>query len=825
MRHEDRLAYIKLIATLRLLVGLIILALPLAAQTRATLSSPTPGSTLPGSTATFTWSAGVSVTQYWLDVGNSLAQGDIANTNITTATSFTPTNIPTDGRTIYVRLWSYIGGAWQTPYDYTFIAAGTSSGVPSTLATPTPGSTLPGSTVTFTWTAGSGVTQYWLDVGNSVGSGGIANTGITTATSFTPTNISTDGRTIYVRLWSYIGGAWRTPYDYTFTAAGAVRSTLASPAPGSTLPGSTASFTWTTGVGVTQYWLDVGNAVGSGGISNTGATTAMSFTPTNIPTDGRTIYVRLWSYIGGGWQTPYDYTFTASSGGVTVITGPSQLQVNLGPMPFNIYDYAHVPSANGFVSVCPANSPSIRSCYQTILANYRAQGVTGVRFQFGICGGGNSTPLQNCGQNWTLVSGPATGGTWMNNVNAFFSDLHDATIYNITPTPELSDFVNAYGGGPTQYLPPAASPAGADKNCYTPAGINQPVLQYTPGLPFGLISCHTTVPYQCSSSNKHCETECQQAAGNPTNDSANAAYNCSPANPIFVGWQNIYNLINQMLSAAASHPPLNVFELDAEQETDPVNFTVHARFILDNAHIPSGNPDVINSLRFYMQQNQFDPGRVAWSATLASPNVAATPPVNCLDVYQDYARLMNPAGIASVIAGGFFGSPYGADTSSSGMYCGGTSTRPDGTPNPPLWMAQLPFGHSLPNIVDIHMYTGIRNPANGNFYTNEASAQIQSDAKTAFDDVGHFLSVIGTPSALFMIGETHSNTNNGIGASCEGSALDSASQTVLGYNSSSYAGRSVVFRPWGNIASSCYTYGANQQINQNNSGPYKPTQE
>ena len=34
------------------------------------------------------------------------------------------------------------------------------------LTTPTPGSTLTGSTVTFGWTAGTGATAYWLDVGS-----------------------------------------------------------------------------------------------------------------------------------------------------------------------------------------------------------------------------------------------------------------------------------------------------------------------------------------------------------------------------------------------------------------------------------------------------------------------------------------------------------------------------------------------------------------------------------------------------------------------------------------------------------------------------------
>ena len=55
--------------------------------------------------------------------------------------------------------------------------------------TPTPGSTLSGNTVTFTWSAGSGASAYWLDVGSSPGgnqyyqSGNLGNVLSTTVNS------------------------------------------------------------------------------------------------------------------------------------------------------------------------------------------------------------------------------------------------------------------------------------------------------------------------------------------------------------------------------------------------------------------------------------------------------------------------------------------------------------------------------------------------------------------------------------------------------------------------------------------------------------------
>jgi hypothetical protein len=85
------------------------------------------------------------------------------------------------------------------------------------LTTPTPGSTLTGANVTFTWTAGVGVSNYELELGNTgQGSYNLYNPGHTTATSASVTGLPTNGLTIYARLWWYIGGAWQHT-DYTYT--------------------------------------------------------------------------------------------------------------------------------------------------------------------------------------------------------------------------------------------------------------------------------------------------------------------------------------------------------------------------------------------------------------------------------------------------------------------------------------------------------------------------------------------------------------------------------------------------------------------------------
>jgi hypothetical protein len=64
---------------------------------------------------------------------------------------------------------------------------------------------------------------------------------------------------------------------------------MTSPAPGSVLPGSSATFAWSSGTGVTAYTLMLGTTgAGSSDIYSSGSTTATSATVNNLPTGGLT---------------------------------------------------------------------------------------------------------------------------------------------------------------------------------------------------------------------------------------------------------------------------------------------------------------------------------------------------------------------------------------------------------------------------------------------------------------------------------------------------------------------------------------------------------
>ncbi len=183
----------------------------------AVVVSPAPNSTLGGSAVTFQWSACNQATAYWIDVGSSTGGSQYYQSQSLPATTLSATvsNLPTNGSTVYVTLYSLVNGQWLNN-QYTYTAYNVSSGL-GVMQTPTPGSTLSGNVATFTWSAGSGATAYWVDIGSTAGgnnyyqSQNLGNVLTTTVYSL-PAN----GSQIYVTLWSLVGGQWYyNEYNYT----------------------------------------------------------------------------------------------------------------------------------------------------------------------------------------------------------------------------------------------------------------------------------------------------------------------------------------------------------------------------------------------------------------------------------------------------------------------------------------------------------------------------------------------------------------------------------------------------------------------------------
>ena len=175
----------------------------------ATLYNPPVGSLLGSSSATFQWNGSNSSQAYWIDVGSTPGGNDYDQSGSLprTTLSRTVTGLPTNGTNIYVTLWTQINGQWAYN-QYTYLAFNTVGGI-GAMQTPTPGSVLSGNSVTFTWSAGSGASAYWLDVGTTPGGNNIYQSGnLGNVLSTTVNSLPADGSQIYVTLWSLVSGQW-----------------------------------------------------------------------------------------------------------------------------------------------------------------------------------------------------------------------------------------------------------------------------------------------------------------------------------------------------------------------------------------------------------------------------------------------------------------------------------------------------------------------------------------------------------------------------------------------------------------------------------------
>ncbi len=283
-----------------------------AGSAAAVMSAPTNNSTLTGTTQTFTWSAGSNSTAYWLDLGSSAGGNNYYQSgNLGTALTTTVSGLPSDGSTIYATLYSLVNGSWvNNMYTYTAFSASSAAAV---LTTPTPETTLTATSVTFSWTPASPPTNYWIDMGSTAGGNNYEQSGSlpSSQTSVTVSGLPSDGSTIYVTLYSFIGGNWvSNSYTYTALSGGSAAATMTNPATnGATTSGTSITFTWTAGSG-TAWWIDVGSsAPGGNDLYQSGSLNTQSATVSDLPANGSTIYVTLYTYVNGNWiNNQYTYT-------------------------------------------------------------------------------------------------------------------------------------------------------------------------------------------------------------------------------------------------------------------------------------------------------------------------------------------------------------------------------------------------------------------------------------------------------------------------------------------------------------------------------------
>ena len=168
------------------------------------------------------------------------------------------------------------------------------------MTTPAPSSTLAGPSVTFSWTAGTGATGYALWIGSTgPGSNNLYYSGqkASTVTSLAVSGLPVNGETIYVRLITYYGSS-NAYINYTYTSA--TGAAMKTPAPGSTLAGSSVTFTWTAGTGATGYALWAGTTGTGTGADNLYYSGEKSSSVTSLAVSGLPVN-------GGGNPRAFDY--------------------------------------------------------------------------------------------------------------------------------------------------------------------------------------------------------------------------------------------------------------------------------------------------------------------------------------------------------------------------------------------------------------------------------------------------------------------------------------------------------------------------------------
>jgi hypothetical protein len=282
--------------------------LTVADDERARMLAPTPGTTLLDPT-TFVWSPASQGLGYWLWVGTAPGGRDVYDADQGTGTTAVVANLPTAATTFHVRLWTRLPVSGWVFIDYVYAAKIARK---AELLSPAPGSTLPGTSATFTWSAGTSAREYWLELGTTAGGAKLYSASQGLGLSTTVSGLPATGATIYARLWTrFVDVGW-VYNDYQFTAASPVAAAITTPVPGTTLSGPVVTFVWTAGVGALEYWLDVGTSTGGTQVYSAAQGTAQAVTVSGLPTGGGPVWVRLWTRLSKAGWTFQDYSYTAA---------------------------------------------------------------------------------------------------------------------------------------------------------------------------------------------------------------------------------------------------------------------------------------------------------------------------------------------------------------------------------------------------------------------------------------------------------------------------------------------------------------------------------
>ena len=313
----------------------------------AALTSPVAGSVLAGPEATFRWTAGVSALGYRLQVGRSAGGGEYFDQPIGQL-STTVTNLPVDGRPIYVRLSTTLGtpvtsttttgappetrfrdtvvrAAWRPPTGdqplvtiQDFTAPGTAiigqALTPVRLLVVNQGETdAPPFRVRFRFNSGEQErpAEGFCAIAEGLGPGQSASC----EPNIRVPGLLRPGRWGFsaVAVEDTLGRNLSPPATVAnggvqLTGLGAAEITL--PLAGATLPAAATSFRWEAVADAEEYRLSLGSRPGASDVALLTPGRALNAVVETLPRDGRKLFARLETRFGEEW-TSWETTYRA----------------------------------------------------------------------------------------------------------------------------------------------------------------------------------------------------------------------------------------------------------------------------------------------------------------------------------------------------------------------------------------------------------------------------------------------------------------------------------------------------------------------------------
>ncbi len=235
-----------------------------------------------------------------------------------------------------------------------FLATAPSANAAPKLLSPTLGSTLSGSSATFTWTAnGAAVTNWTLRAGTSPGDASFFNSGNLSSSTLarTASGLPTNGTTVWVRLqWRLTNGTWSsTDAQYT-TGAGSSSTTS------STTSTNTTSTTTSNGGNASVYYVATNGNDGNAGTQSAPFRT-LQFAISRGLLPGDTLFIRGGIYSeklqswagtsfpsGTSWSTPVK--ITAFNGETVVLKGLIDISLASPAIQYLIFEGIHIDALN-----------------------------------------------------------------------------------------------------------------------------------------------------------------------------------------------------------------------------------------------------------------------------------------------------------------------------------------------------------------------------------------------------------------------------------------------------------------------------------------------